>query len=57
MPTTRCDRTPAWAQLKQHHAQTGQGFDLRLPSRRTRADLPPNSASPRPMCLPICPKT
>jgi glucose-6-phosphate isomerase len=29
MPTTRCDRTPAWAQLKQHHAQTGQGFDLR----------------------------
>ena len=29
MYTTRCDHTPAWGQLKQLYARTGQSFDLR----------------------------
>jgi glucose-6-phosphate isomerase len=27
--TTRCDRTPAWAELQSHYAAAGQSFDLR----------------------------
>jgi glucose-6-phosphate isomerase len=27
--TTRCDRTPAWAQLQAHYASAGQDFNLR----------------------------
>ncbi|RYG39165.1 MAG: glucose-6-phosphate isomerase [Burkholderiales bacterium] len=27
--TTRCDQSPAWAELQAHHAASGRGFDIR----------------------------
>lgn len=54
--SVRCDRTPAWAALREHFNQIGRHFDLRqaFASDAQRFDRFSQQA---PMCLLTCQRT